>query len=118
MYFRFTQLKDLPEAPAGTVKELYIAPTKRAHQCLNPLLENPEWYAKEPMLEHLVELKCPKCGSTKASPYVAAYKNRDYDSDYYGINYDIALECPCGYIRRLCKCGRIDHDILYSKEEV
>lgn len=117
MYFKFTQLKDLPGSPAGTIKIVNIEPTRKAHEYPDPLLEDPEWYAKEPQIETLVELKCPKCGSTKASPYVAAYKNRDYDSDYYGINYEIALECPCGCVRRLCKHGQIDHNILYSQEE-
>lgn len=128
MKYKFIQLKDLPESPAGTV--FHGIGVKKRWDCTSDLkdhdfydivipneyggfvksfgvgksvFDNPEWFRKEVDYDKLTELKCPKCGETRVQVHVKTWYVRNYDSDDYGSHAEVSLECSCGHIRTIYK---------------
>lgn len=128
MKYKFTQLKDLPDSPAGTVfkcrgidhhwdctsdrenhdfYEIVIPDRSGGHiqsfRVGKSIFDDPNWFRKEVDYEKLTELKCQKCGETRADVHVKKWFVGDYDSDNYGPHAEVSLECPCGCTRIIYK---------------
>jgi len=126
MRYTFTQLKDLPETPAGTVSRCNGVgrrtdwgdsrngyPTKDCYEIVLPdrvgtmtepfigesLYDNPEWFRRDIDFDRLTDLKCPVCGETRASVHVDAKRVGDREDGYHNTA-DILLEYPCGHPSR------------------
>lgn len=128
MKYKFIQLKDLPDSPAGTVFEcigidnhwdgtsdlenhdfyqIIIPDGNRRYinsfRVGKSIFDDPKWFRKEVDYEKLTELKCPKCRETRADVHVKKWFVRDFDRDDYGSHAEVSLECPCGYTRIIYK---------------
>ncbi len=124
MRYIFTQLKDLPRSPAGTVvkcigierrldynlltyRPYYIISRvdERGINCIeyaevgNSVYDNSEWYKREIDYESLADLRCPKCGGTKGTFFAKCSHEADIDSDRYGVQFSVGFECICGHKR-------------------
>ncbi len=113
MRYKITTLYDSPEVPIGTVyrvKEIYkngeIAYLEYSSEAFPYLtrgpvdkFDNPKFYKKEIDDEWISDMVCPKCGSTKGLLFSEDYHVHDIDSNNYGCNYSVGIECICGHKR-------------------
>lgn len=101
MYYKYTLLKDLPEAKAGTSWTFDEPPEELKKEYRNKLddetinlraenqsfslstktLKNPEWFKKELAEDSLVEIKCPICGETHGRVYATKEYKYVWDDD-------------------------------------
>lgn len=119
MKYNFVQLKDLPDYPAGTIHHckgiikqwngtkdmtsypyylIQIGKNKKTFEYPvgKSIYDKKDWFKKEIAYDDLVDMKCPNCDGTRVDLKIKSYYEKDYDSDYYGINISVWAECPCG----------------------
>ena len=138
MKYKFTQLKDLPNSPAGTVYlcreivsrwecnsdmsnydyyQIIVGDYIREYKVGSSIFDNPDWFKKEIDFEHLDDLKCPVCGETRWTFVCDSYYQRDYDLDSCGVNFEVGFECICGHVRLLTKKGELGGNIKYTSKD-
>lgn len=116
MKYKFTQLKDLPDSPAGTVIRCrgtrtilntpcyeLIKKDSSGQGCIKDVpigktvFDNPEWYRKEIDYDRLIDLKCSECGETRGVVHIKTWYNHDRDSNSFGSNASVVFEYACGH---------------------
>ena len=111
MYYKYKLLKDLPNHKAGTVfdgndhrysREVVFDNERKETNCLNDILNNPEWVEKTPDDSELTDFSC-ECGSTKGCLVWDKETHSEWDDDYRGVRYYklVYLECVCGNKKKL-----------------
>ena len=115
MYYKYTLLKDLPEAKAGTawtfseppkeVEREYHSLGETVHVehngkrfCLSrDTLMNPEWFKREIDKEYLMEIKCPICGETHGRMYLTKEYKYVWKEDAHANEVSVWFEFACGH---------------------
>ena len=128
MRYNLILLKDTPEWPAGTVfkqngtvmhgwafwetegpyYDIAVPDGRGRYVCKNPskypygcFLDDPSWVRREIDENYITDLKCPVCGSTQGMMFETSWYVRNMDSDDYGVQYSVGIECVCGHKRVL-----------------
>lgn len=128
MNYKLTLLKDLPGYPAGTEfclrqswkygdrydNYLYALPDldRVTRHYVYDIIDDPTWFRKEVDKEHLHNLVCPECGSTKGVFFSHSFHNTDMDSYDYGTHWSVGFECECGHRRILYGTERGNYRML------
>lgn len=118
MMYTFTQLKDSPDFPAGTVFHchgieekgwngkdgqwyLYTTPEDTfEHECeVGGFLDDPVWFRKEIDWAALDDLKCPICGETRGVIITKDFRGGDREEGYFN-GTEVFFEYVCGHITR------------------
>lgn len=132
MFYKFTQLKDLPTSDAGTVFHSVGTVYRRIEGKITPfykivngtdvklepvggVYDNPDWFEKTVEIEQTQDLRCPVCGATNGLFITDSYHRDTPDSD--DICFEIAFECICGHIRPLISQGPSRGMIRYSQPQ-
>lgn len=118
MYYKYTLLKDLPEAKAGTSWTFDEPPEELKKEYRDKLddetinlragdhpsfplstktLKNPEWFKKELDEELLTEIKCPVCGETRGRIYATKEYKYVWADDVREDVFTVWFEFACGH---------------------
>lgn len=118
MYYKYTLLKDLPEAKAGTSWTFDEPPEELKKEYRDKLddetinlragdhpsfplstktLKNPEWFKKELDEELLAEIKCPVCGETRGRIYATKEYKYVWADDVREDVFTGWFEFACGH---------------------
>jgi len=117
MYYKYTLLKDLPDAKAGTSWTLHEPPeelkkkyhdifsdktisVRNENQFINlktETLKNPEWFKREIDERFLMEIKCPTCGETHGRMYTTKEYKYVWDDDAHENVFSVWFEFACGH---------------------
>ena len=112
MYYKYTLLKDLPDAKAGTNQTLneppeevgceldekvYLQHDDKRIELNRTLLQNPEWFKKEIDDRYIGEIKCPICGETRGRMYITkkVVYNRKWENRAHEVT--VWYEFICGH---------------------